>query len=202
MATFKRINIPRYLMHHLSWAIKEGINKGRKQVPCGRLLSEIFHQGGLLEILRKIKPASDSCFKVTTSDKIINSKTLYAMRIIKNLPVNENWMEKTTAESEPAKNFPSILQENNPEVFSFKVEVQYERRPLFCHHYYQRTRMIEGNKLLLLIQLPLNHFGITMMWELPLWPMEGLGRGFQFQLLQQLLPPRGYQFLLLLHHWL
>jgi hypothetical protein len=82
MATFDRINFPRYLMHHLCWAIKEGINKGRKQVPCARLLSEIFHQGGLLEVLRNIKPATDSCFKVTTSDKILNNKSLYAMRII------------------------------------------------------------------------------------------------------------------------
>jgi hypothetical protein len=113
MATFDRINIPRYLMHHLYWAIKEGISKGRKQVPCARLLSKIFHQGGVLEVLRKIKPTSDSCFKVTTSDKILNSKSLYAMRIIDQPPAKENWMEKTTAESEPVKNFPSILRENN-----------------------------------------------------------------------------------------
>jgi hypothetical protein len=31
MATFERINTPRYLMHHMCWAIKEGINKGRKK---------------------------------------------------------------------------------------------------------------------------------------------------------------------------
>lgn len=31
MATFDKINLPRYIMHHLCWAINEGINKGRKQ---------------------------------------------------------------------------------------------------------------------------------------------------------------------------
>ena len=31
-------------MHHLCWAIKEGIRCKRKQIPCGRLLSEIFTQ--------------------------------------------------------------------------------------------------------------------------------------------------------------
>jgi hypothetical protein len=118
MATFDMINIPRYIMHHLCWAIKEGINKGRKQVPCAKLLSEIFHQGRLLEILRKYKRASDSCFKITTSDKILNSKTLYAMKIISKPPSDENWMEKSITNSDCIKNFPSILRENNPEILA------------------------------------------------------------------------------------
>jgi hypothetical protein len=89
MAVFEKINLPRYLMHHLCWAIKEGINKSRKQVPCGRLLSEIFHQGKLLKILRRSKPASDKCLKVSTAEKIINSRTLYYMGIIEKVPHNE-----------------------------------------------------------------------------------------------------------------
>jgi hypothetical protein len=121
MATFQRINLPKYLMHHLCWAIKEGISRERKQVPCGRLLSEIFHQGKPLETLRKYKQASDSCFTVTTSDRILNSKSLYAMKIISKPPTDEKWIELTTAESEPLKNFPSILQENNPEVLASLV---------------------------------------------------------------------------------
>jgi hypothetical protein len=35
MATYEKINFPRYIMNHLCWAINEGINKGRKQVPYG-----------------------------------------------------------------------------------------------------------------------------------------------------------------------
>jgi len=44
LAAYQAINLPRYLMYHLCWAIKEGIKGKRKQVPCGRLLSEIFSQ--------------------------------------------------------------------------------------------------------------------------------------------------------------
>jgi hypothetical protein len=105
----------------MCWAIKEGISKERKQVPCGRLLSEIFHQGKLLETLRRFKQASDSCFTVTTSDLILNSKSLYAMKIINKPPVDEKWIELTTTKSEPLKNFPSILQENNLEVLASLV---------------------------------------------------------------------------------
>jgi hypothetical protein len=36
MATFEKINFPRHVMDHLCWAINEGINKERKQVPYGR----------------------------------------------------------------------------------------------------------------------------------------------------------------------
>jgi len=121
MATFQRIDLPKYFLHHLCWAIKEGISKERKQVPCGRLLSEIFHQGKLLETLRSYKQASDRCFTVTTSDRILNNKSLYAMKVISKLPIDEKWIDLTTAESEPLKNFPSILQENNPEVLASLV---------------------------------------------------------------------------------
>jgi len=48
LAAFDKINLPKYLMHHLCWAVKEGIRGKRKQITCGRLLSEIFTQGKLL----------------------------------------------------------------------------------------------------------------------------------------------------------
>ena len=34
LAAYEKINLPRYLMHHLCWAIKEGIRGKRKQIPC------------------------------------------------------------------------------------------------------------------------------------------------------------------------
>jgi len=75
LASFNKINLPRYIMHHLCWAIKEGIRSKRKQIPCGRLLSEIFSQGKILEILRRNKLDSDN-FLRTRTGKIINGKTL------------------------------------------------------------------------------------------------------------------------------
>jgi len=75
LAAYQKINLPRYLMHHLCWVIKEGIKGKRKQVPCGRLLSEIFSQGKLLETLMRNKLASDKAIG-TIIGKIINGKTL------------------------------------------------------------------------------------------------------------------------------
>jgi len=74
LASFNKINLPKYIMHHLCWAIKEGIRGKRKQIPCGRLLSEIFIQGRLLEILRRNNLASDQALR-TKSGKMINGKT-------------------------------------------------------------------------------------------------------------------------------
>ena len=43
------------------------------------------------------------------------------MKVISENPVDEKWIELTTAESEPLKDFPSILQENNVEVLASLV---------------------------------------------------------------------------------
>jgi len=74
LAAFDKINLPKYLMHHLCWAVKEGIRGMRKQIPCGRLLYEIFTQGKLLETLRRNNLASDKTLR-TRIGKMINGKT-------------------------------------------------------------------------------------------------------------------------------
>jgi len=53
--TFEKVNLPRYIFHHMIWALRDSQDKERKFVPYGRLLSEIFHQGGILEALRLSK---------------------------------------------------------------------------------------------------------------------------------------------------
>jgi len=99
LASFNKINLPRYIMHHLCWAIKEGIRSKRKQIPCGRLLFEIFTQGKILEILRRNNLASDN-FLRTRTGKIINGKTLQNMKIIKKFSPDE----KDLKESHPQQN--------------------------------------------------------------------------------------------------
>jgi len=75
LAAYDKINLPKYIMHHLCWAVKEGIRGKRKQIPCGRLLFEIFTQGKLLETLRRNNLASDKTLRTRTG-KMINGKTL------------------------------------------------------------------------------------------------------------------------------
>jgi len=117
LAAFDKINLPKYLMHHLCWAVKEGIRGKRKQIPCGRLLSEIFTQGKLLKTLRRNNLASDKTLRIKTG-KMINGKTLQNMKIIKKFFPNEKDLKESTAQTELMKDFPPIYQERNPEVLA------------------------------------------------------------------------------------
>ena len=115
MTNLEKVNFPRYVLDHLCWAINEATVKGRKQVPYGRLLSEIFYQGRVLDLLRRTRDASDKCFEVSTAEKTISSKTLHSMHLFKTAPKDEKWLEMTTEESEIIRDFPSIVKESNPE---------------------------------------------------------------------------------------
>jgi len=88
LAAYQAINLPRYLMHHLCWAIKEGTKGKRKQVPCARLLSEIFCQGGVLKTLDKFNLVSDRVLGIATR-RMISDKTLHHMKIIKKVITSE-----------------------------------------------------------------------------------------------------------------
>jgi len=94
-------------MHHLCWAIKEGIRCKRKQIPCGRLLSEIFTQGKILEILKNNNLASDQILRTNTG-KMINGKTLQNMKIIKKFSPNEKDLKESTAPTKLMTDFPPI----------------------------------------------------------------------------------------------
>jgi len=86
-------------------------------VPCGRLLSEIFSQGRLLETLRKSKLASDRVLRTTTG-KIINVKTLQNMKIIRKFSPNEKDLKESSVQSELMRDFPPISKEDNPDVLA------------------------------------------------------------------------------------
>jgi len=89
----------------------------RKQIPCGSLLSEIFTQGKLLEILRRNKLASDKALG-TVSGKIINGMTLQNMKIIKKFSPNEKDLKESTVQTELMRDFPPISKEENSEVLA------------------------------------------------------------------------------------
>jgi len=48
--TQKKAN--KYIFNHMMWALKESQENNRSWIPYGRLLSEIFHQGGILKELK------------------------------------------------------------------------------------------------------------------------------------------------------
>jgi len=117
LAAYGKIKLPRYLMHHLCWASKEGIRGKRKQIPYGRLLSEIFTQGKLLETLRRHRLATDRSLKTVTR-KIINDKTLQNMKIIRKFSPNEKDLKESAVQIELMRDFPPISKKENPEVLA------------------------------------------------------------------------------------
>jgi len=98
-------------------AIKEGIRGKRKQIPCGRLLSEIFTQGKLLETLRRHRLATDMSLKTVTG-KFINGKTLQNMKIIRKFAPSEKDLKESAVQTELMRDFPPISKEDNPKVLA------------------------------------------------------------------------------------
>jgi len=71
--TEEKANIPKYIFNHMMWALKDSQVGKRSWIPYGRLLSEIFYQGGI---------ADDNQLGIVTG-KIINGRTLRKMHLIK-----------------------------------------------------------------------------------------------------------------------
>ncbi|AES70057.2 hypothetical protein MTR_3g047110 [Medicago truncatula] len=99
LATFQRINLPKYILHHMCWALRENQRNGRRQIPFGRLLSKIFVQGKLLKYLKESGVSSDEELG-TVVGKIISGKTLKSMKLIENLISSE---EDLTVETQYIK---------------------------------------------------------------------------------------------------
>jgi len=120
LVTFEKVNLPRYMFHHMIWALKESHKNDRRQVPYGRLLSEIFYQGGLISKLKKTGVVSDKDLGTMTG-KIINGRTLRYMNIVEKAIVEENDMKKSDVISDLMEDFPPISKEDNPEVLTAYV---------------------------------------------------------------------------------
>ena len=93
--TKKKENVPKYIFKHMLMTLKESQVSKRSWIPYGRLLSEIFHQGGILSALKEIKIFTDKQLG-TVIGKIINGCTLRKMKLIK----KEDFKEITTNSKE------------------------------------------------------------------------------------------------------
>ena len=82
LVTFEKVNLSKYIFHHMLWALKESQEKNRTFIPYGRLLSEIFHQGGILVALKLSKAVNDDQLDIVVG-KYINGSTLKHMLLVK-----------------------------------------------------------------------------------------------------------------------
>jgi len=123
---FEKVNLTRYIFNHMLWALSESQGKNRRrQIPYGRLLSEIFYQGGLLEVLKNSGVVSNDELGTMTG-KIINGKALRYIQIVEKAIVEENDMKESHIVSDLMEDFPPISKEDNPEVLAAYVVTYFE----------------------------------------------------------------------------
>ena len=80
--TKERANVPKYIFKHLINCLKDSQTIKRNLVPYGRMLSEIFHQIGVLDALKNVKCFNDAQLGTVTG-RIINGATMVTMKLIK-----------------------------------------------------------------------------------------------------------------------
>jgi len=120
--SFEKLNPPRYIFHHMLWTLRESQDKERKFVPYGRLLSKIFHQGGILEALRLSNLITDEHLG-TIVGEYINANTLkhiYLVEEVTKIPTN---LKEYMISSDLMVDFPPISKEDPLEV---RVSYVYE----------------------------------------------------------------------------
>jgi hypothetical protein len=77
----EKINLPKYIFKYMENHLWKSHNKNRFWVRYGRLLSEIFHQGGIIAALSATRFYTDTMLD-TVVDKVINGRTLKSMNLI------------------------------------------------------------------------------------------------------------------------
>jgi len=80
--TKEKANVPKFIFRHMVKNLRDSQTIHKNFVPYGRLLSEIFYQGGILNSLKEVNYFTDAQL-CTVTGRIINGATLVAMKLIK-----------------------------------------------------------------------------------------------------------------------
>jgi len=108
----EKVNIPKYIFKHMIKELRESQMKDRTWVPYGRLISEIFHQGGIIQALNETRFYTDDQLE-TVVGKVINGKTLKNMQLVKRFtPLNTDISESMVV-SDLMANFPPICKKDS-----------------------------------------------------------------------------------------
>ncbi|RHN74163.1 hypothetical protein MtrunA17_Chr2g0307161 [Medicago truncatula] len=120
-------NVPKYIFKHMIQQLRESQEKNRCWIPYGRLLSEIFHKGGILKALSNVNFFTDAQLGLETG-RIINGGTLRHMSLIgkddyKKLRTD---MQESDAVSALMKDFPPICNQDALEVKMHFIKEHFE----------------------------------------------------------------------------
>ncbi|KEH25737.1 hypothetical protein MTR_6g033905 [Medicago truncatula] len=121
-------NVPKYMFKHLVNQTRESQLNNRCWVPYGRLLSEIFHQGGILKALSSVNAFTDAQLGTETG-KIINGTTLRHMKLIGKDDYTKlsTDMQESDAKSALMEDFPPICKQDALEVQMHFIRDHFER---------------------------------------------------------------------------
>jgi len=97
------------------WALEQSQQKNRAFVPFGRLLYEIFYQGGMLEVLKMSKAVNYNQLG-TMVGKYVNGSTLYNMHLVKAVIIMDTDLQESNILSNLMDNFPPICKQDPPDV--------------------------------------------------------------------------------------
>jgi len=117
LITKDKANVPKYIFNHMMWALKESQNSKRSWIPYGRLLSEIFHQGGIMKALKLSKVINDDQLGTVTG-KIINASALRNMNMIKKEEFTKlkTYLQESFTISNLMDNFTPIFKQDHLDV--------------------------------------------------------------------------------------
>jgi len=118
----EKANVPKYIFKHMIKTLKESQLNNITWIPYGRLILEIFNQGGLLRGLSETRGFTDDMLG-TVTDKIINEATLANMKLIKPDAVIklESNMKESRISSNLMEGFPPICKQDPLDVQLFYI---------------------------------------------------------------------------------
>jgi len=127
--TRERANVPKYIFRHLIKNLRDSQTIKKNFVPYGRLISEIFHQGGILDALKKVNYFTDAQLGTVTG-RIINGATLVTMKLIRKEDHKElsTDLKESSVISNLMDDFPPIYKQDPLEV-----------RVMFIKEYFEMT---------------------------------------------------------------
>jgi len=130
--TRERANVPKYIFKHLIKSLEDSQTIKKNFVPYGRLLSEIFHQSGVLGALKNVNCFTDAQLGIVTR-RIINGATLVTMKLIRKEDHQElsTDLKESSVISNLMDDFPPICKQDPLEV-----------RVMFIKEYFELTGQV------------------------------------------------------------
>jgi len=126
--TKEKSNVPKYIFRHMIKTLRESQTIKRSWIPYGRMISEILHQGGILNTLKEVKIFTDAQLGTVTG-KIINDGTLKHMKLIKkeDYTVLSTDLNESAVVSNLMEDFPPICKQDPLDVRVHYIMDHYEK---------------------------------------------------------------------------